>query len=41
MVSGLDGDYGLGGHMIVATNGSIHDDLLDLLRLEGPADCAC
>jgi len=40
-VSGLDGDYGLGGHMIVATNGSIHDELLALLRLEGAADCAC
>ncbi|MGE4440628.1 MAG: inositol monophosphatase family protein [Desulfomicrobium sp.] len=34
-VSGLDGGYGLGGHMIVATNGSIHEELLALLRLEG------
>jgi myo-inositol-1(or 4)-monophosphatase len=34
-VSGLDGEYGLGGHMIVATNGRIHEDLLDLLCLEG------
>jgi len=38
MVSGLDGGYDLGGHMIVATNGSIHDELLALLRIEGAAD---
>jgi myo-inositol-1(or 4)-monophosphatase len=34
-VSGLDGGYGLGGPMIVATNGAIHEDLLALLRLDG------
>jgi len=36
-VSGLDGPYALGGHMIVATNGRVHEDLLTLLRLEGGA----
>lgn len=34
-VSALDGEYGLGGHMIVATNGLIHEALLDVLHLEG------
>lgn len=34
-VSGLDGNYDLGGHMIVATNGVVHEELLSLLRLEG------
>ncbi len=34
-VSGLDGSYGLGGHMIVATNGAVHEELVSLLRLEG------
>lgn len=32
-VGALDGDYALGSHMIVATNGAIHEDLLSLLRL--------
>lgn len=32
-VGALDGDYALGSHMIVATNGSIHEELLSLLRL--------
>lgn len=39
-VGGLDGEYGLGGHMIVATNGLVHEDLLALLRLEDAADRA-
>jgi myo-inositol-1(or 4)-monophosphatase len=33
-VSGLGGDYGLGTHMIVASNGAIHEELLSLLRLQ-------
>ncbi len=33
-VGGLDGDYGLGAHMIVATNGAIHEQLLSLLQME-------
>ena len=37
-VSALDGGYGLGAHMIVATNGAIHQELLALLHLEGGAD---
>ncbi len=37
-VSALDGGYGLGAHMIVATNGAIHEELLALLHLEGTAD---
>ena len=32
-VSALDGDYTLGSHMIVATNGAVHDDLRELMRL--------
>jgi myo-inositol-1(or 4)-monophosphatase len=32
-VSSLDGGYELGSHMIVATNGAVHDGLLGLLRL--------
>lgn len=32
-VGALDGDYALGSHMIVATNGSIHEELLSLLHL--------
>ena len=32
-VSALEGEYALGSHMIVATNGALHDDLLALLRL--------
>jgi len=34
-VSGLDAEYALGSAMIVATNGHIHEGLLDLLRLQG------
>ena len=34
-VSALDGEYALGSHMIVATNGAVHDELLNLLRLSG------
>lgn len=37
-ISALRGDYGLGEHMIVATNGPIHEDLLGLLRLDTEAD---
>lgn len=37
-VSALQGDYGLGEHMIVATNGAIHTDLLGLLRFDDEAD---
>jgi myo-inositol-1(or 4)-monophosphatase len=32
-VSALEGDYDLASHMIVATNGLVHEPLLDLLRL--------
>ena len=34
-VSALDGEYALGSHMIVATNGAVHEELLSLLRLPG------
>lgn len=32
-VSALDGEYALDSHMIVATNGAVHEELLSLLRL--------
>lgn len=33
-ISALEGDYGLASHMIVASNGLVHEPLLGLLRLQ-------